>query len=214
MASIWNSSQAEGEAVLVDDGFGTLDAADLPLLGGHDGVVVREELAEHLTHVLHPVIIDVEHLCWHELWIQEVLHRRLTRVLGLVVWLRNHRSLPKELDPALEVRHDSVLGAPLLDTVRLLLVLGGALGVVDLVVQDEQELVCPRVVCRGQVRVLPQSILEHLPEDVWLQVLIVLPLEDLVLREPLLGLGSFVDAASDQLLESSQLHGPLCILDW
>jgi hypothetical protein len=81
-------------------------------------------------------------------------------------------------------------------------------------VQYEQELICSWIVCRGQVRVLPECILKHLSENIWLKVLIIFPLEDLVLGEPLLWFRSLVNTAPDKLLECTKLHRPLGILHW
>ena len=66
------------------------------------GVVVGEELSQGLFNVLDSLVVNIEHLVWHLLFIQAIFDCRLTGVLGDVVLLLYDSILTEELDPILE----------------------------------------------------------------------------------------------------------------
>jgi hypothetical protein len=81
-------------------------------------------------------------------------------------------------------------------------------------VQDKQKLIRSLVIGRRDIRVRAQCLVEDLGHQIFTEVLVILSFEDLVLTKSLLWWDSLIDFfALDHLLDSSELHRSLCILD-
>ena len=98
---------------------------------------------------------------------------------------------------------------------RLLLVIGDSLLIVDLIMKDKEELISSWIIHGSNIWVLEHSFLKNLPQHFFIEEFVVLSLKNLIFGQSLFRLDTFIDAVGFyQLLERFQLHGPLSVFNW
>ena len=146
---------------------------------------------------------------------------RLIIIDGHCDFLLEDKLVSKELNPILEIRHDSVSSPPFTLTIEtnsegtLLWFSTGTLVRLGLVVKSQEQCVLAWVIQCGHIWLIQESVCDHLPEDILTEMVLIGPFKDLILSMTILGSSTIVnEILLHQLLELLKHEHPLSINNW
>jgi hypothetical protein len=136
-------------------------------------------------------------------------------------FLLEDKFVSKELNPVLEVRHDSVGSSPFALTIEtssegtLLLLSTGALVRLCLIVESHEKGILAWVIQCGHIWLIQESICNHLTEDILTEMVLISPFKDPSLSMTILCTNTIVnEVLLHQLLELLEHEHPFSINNW